>query len=546
MILRDYQEEAVCNTIKAFEDDGVGSALISLPTGTGKTIVFSSISKRFRPLDRVMVLAHRKELIHQAKDKLETVTGEQVDIEMGVLRADQGGIFSRCRTVVSSIQTQSKRLDKFDPMDFGLLICDECHHSVSDSWTKVIEHYKKNPDLKVVGVTATADRADEVALGEVFETVTAEYEIIEAIRDGWLVPIKCTPIELEGVDYSAISTSRGDLAEGELEEQMIAEEPLQGVADTVATEADGRKTLIFTCGVKHAEMLCDIMNRREPGMARWVCGKTPDDERKQSIDDFTAGVFTYLINVGCFTEGYDEPSIQVIAMARPTKSRGLYAQMAGRGTRTLEGVVDGLDTAKERREAIARSAKPHVEIIDFTCNTGRHKLVNSADILGGKSKDDVVKKAHELIESGEEEDAVTAIDRAEEIMEKERELARQVELASRRKLLGRAIYTTRTIDPFDALSIEPERDHGWDRVKRPSLKQEAWLNRNGVNTEGLSLKKASTIIGEIKRREDEGLCGFPQAAKLTQAGYDPDVTPAEAAVILKDVARQRREQGAMA
>src|ERR1700744_5268068 len=223
MTLRPYQQDASDAIFREWET--YDSTLAVMPTGTGKTVLFASVIARIFPR-RAMVLAHRSELIYQAADKIRAVTGLKCDIEMADRKANEHGFmgqqFGAARVVVSTIQTQCSggdgggRMAKFDPMRFGALIIDECHHSASSSYKRVINYYRTNPALKVLGVTATPDRADEEALGQVFQSVAYEYEIVQAVKDGWLVPIQQQMVHVAGLDFSSIHTTAGDLNSAEL------------------------------------------------------------------------------------------------------------------------------------------------------------------------------------------------------------------------------------------------------------------------------------------------------------------------------------------
>ena len=537
MILRPYQTDAVSNVHEAWKDHR--STLIVLPTGTGKTIVFSHIAGSVR--GRVMVIAHREELIAQAAQKIKAITGDEADVEMGDFWASEG-VFNRSRVVVSSVQTQNAggggngRMSRFDPSQFDLLIIDEAHHATAPTYRRLIDHYRQNPNLKVLGVTATPDRADEVALGQVFESVAFDYELSDAIAHGWLVPVRQSAVYVEGLDYSSVRTTAGDLNGADLARILEYEETLHGIAHPTMELVGTRKSLVFAASVAHAERLAEIFNRHRPSCARFVCGETPKDERRDMFADYAVGKFQILVNVGVATEGFDDPSIDVVVMARPTKSRSLYAQMAGRGTRTLSDTVDGLESPEERKAAIAASAKPFVEVIDFVGNSGRHKLMTTADILGGKHSDAVVERARKKINEdadGQARDIEDILAEAEEELrrEKEREMARRAGLRVQAK------YSTNRVNPFDVLQVDPVTARGWDRAKQPSQKQLALLERNGVSTKNLTFTNCSQLIGEIINRQNAGQCTYKQAKILARYGYPATTTFEGASKIIDAVAK---------
>lgn len=522
MRMRDYQRAAVDAVYAEFEQQS--STLVVMPTGTGKTVVFSHVINRVEE-GRVMVLAHREELIRQAAEKIHAVTGHRPDIEMADYWADQS-TYHRSRVVVSSIQTQvagSKggRMIRFHPGDFSLVIVDEAHHAVSPSYRKVLAHYQNNPDCKVLGVTATPDRTDEEALGKVFGSVAYVYEITDAINDGYLVPIVQRSVVVDGLDFAGMHTVAGDFNRAELAAVMEYEKNLHEIADPTIRIAGDRKTLVFCASVAHAERLAEIFNRHRTDCARWVCGETPKDERQQVLRDYSAGKFQYLCNVGVFTEGFDEPSIELVALARPTKSRALYAQMVGRGTRPLPGVVDGHATAEDRREAIALSSKPVVEIVDFVGNAGKHKLVTTADLLGGNYSDEAVElAAKKQQEAGTPTDVLAGLEEAEKELEQQRKA--RAEQEKRQRLRGRASYSTSTVDPFDVLDIQPARERGWDKGRKPTEKMVAMLDRNGVKgADQMSFAQAKQLITTLISRSQHDWCTYKQAKLLKRYGYEP-------------------------
>jgi superfamily II DNA or RNA helicase len=539
MVLRSYQLAASDAIFKEWQDND--STLVVMPTGGGKTVLFADVIRRVFPR-RALVIAHREELIFQARDKIQRVTGLSADVEMGDYRAD-GGLFDAARVVVSTIQTQCSggdgggRMSKFDPQRFGVLIIDEAHHATSPSYRRVIDYYRTNPALKILGVTATPDRADEEALGQVFRTVAFDYEVLDAIHDGWLVPIEQQMVHVEGLDYSNIRTTAGDLNGGDLAAVMEAEKNLHQMASASLAIIGQRRALVFTASVKAAEMTAEIFNRHRSGMAAWVCGKTDREERRRVLADFAAGKIQVVCNCGVLTEGFDDPGVEVVIMGRPTKSRSLYSQMVGRSTRPLPGVVDGPETAEERKAAIAASAKPSCLVVDFVGNAGKHKLVTSADILGGKVSEEAVELAiAQARKAGGPVKMAEALDEAEAELHEQKRLA---EAARRAKLVATARFTTQSVDPFDVLHLEPVKERGWDNVKSLTEKQRSLLAKQGINPDGISFSQGKQLIAEIFRRWDGKLCSFKQAKVLRKYGYDTDVSFTEASATIDALARNR-------
>ena len=545
MILRPYQSAASDAIFIEWQEHN--STLVVMPTGGGKTVLFADVIRRVFPR-RALVLAHREELIFQARDKIQRVTGLRADIEMGEYQAD-GGLFEAARVVVSTIQTQCSggdgggRMTKFDPARFGVLIIDEAHHATSPSYRRVIDYYRTNPALKILGVTATPDRADEEALGQVFESVAFDYEVLDAIHDGWLVPIEQQMVQVEGLDYSGIRTTAGDLNGGDLAAVLEAERNLQPMAAASLEIIGRRRALVFTASVKAAETTAEIFNRHRGGMAGWVCGKTDREERRRVLADFATGKLQVVCNCGVLTEGFDDPGVEVVIMGRPTKSRSLYSQMVGRSTRPLPGIVDGPETAEARRAAIAASAKPSCLVVDFVGNAGKHKLVTSADILGGKVSDEAIELAvAEARKAGGPVNMTAALDDAEAELTR-REQARLAEAARRARLVATARFTTQAVDPFDVLELHPVRSRGWDSARQLSEKQRSLLAKQGMNPDEMSFSEGKQLIAEIFRRWDGKLCSFKQAKILRKYGYGTDVSFAEASATIDALAKNGWRRG---
>lgn len=533
MKLRPYQQAAASGAFDQWRDNT--STLIVIPTGGGKTIVFAEIIRRFLP-QRTLVLAHREELIFQAREKIENGAGIDCQIEM----ADQTAftdLFLRSPCVLATVQSLHMRLQRFDPMAFGLLVIDEVHHATAATYVKVIEHFKKNPDLRILGVTATPDRADEEALGQLFDTVAFDYEILDAIHDGWLVPVDQQCVQVKSLDYSSIRTTAGDLNGGDLAAVMEAEENLQGVVGSAIEIIRKRQSILFASSVLHAERSCEIFNRHKPGMATFVSGKTEKDERRDKLRAFKAGETQILCNVGIATEGSDFPDVAVIIMARPTKSRSLYAQMAGRGLRPLSGLVDQHLTADGRKAAITASTKPNCLIVDFCGNSGKHKLMTTADILGGKVSDEAVAIAAKKAESaGAPVRMVEVLEEAEEQLRVEKERRRMEEEARRTRLVAKVKYATKKVNPFDVFDITPVKERGWDSGKKLSEKQRGILLKQGIDGDAMPYAQAKQVLDHIFGRWAKKLCTFKQANLLKKHGYRTDVTMAEASKIIDRLA----------
>ncbi len=478
MILRDYQDHSVSAIFEKWRT--FQSTLLCLYTGGGKTIIFADVIAKRQP-GRSMVIGHREELIFQAVDKIQRTTGLQCEIEMAGQMAATN-LFHRTPVVVSTIQTQMSRMDRFDPHDFSTLIIDECHHSTASSYRRLIDYYKRNKNIKILGVTATPDRTDEEALGQVFECVAANYDIRDGVHGGWLVDITQQVVTVAGLDYSHIRTTAGDLNGADLAKVMEDESNIAGICqpsleiihglvpktlDKIQISEWGqylgslmttpRRFIMFTASVNQAEMCCNLFNRVLPGLCDWVCGKTNKDSRRTMLERFSRGELRGVMNCGVLTEGFDDPGVEVLIIARPTKSRSLYAQMIGRSTRPLAGVVDSpdLDTPEKRRAAIEASPKPYCRVIDFEGNAGRHKLVTAGDILGGRvSKAAVDRMLARAKKEGKPLRVCRALDNAEiELKEEKRKQAerqRRQEEARKAHLVARSKFSMSEVNPFGA------------------------------------------------------------------------------------------------
>lgn len=496
--------------------DGYKSPLVVIPTGGGKTVVFAHlIQQLLSPGQRALIVAHRAELIYQAADKIRAVTGEYPDIEMAGERADSH-FFRRSRVVVSTVQTQTAgrnggRMKRFDPKQFGLVIIDEAHHATADSYRRIIEHYTSSGDTFLLGVTATPDRSDREALGQVFDHNAYTYEIEDAIADGWLVPIEQNATWVDGLDYSGVRTTAGDLNQRDAAMALKDERVLQQIAHAIVDKSLGRKTLVFAPpgfnkeGEEYriTERLAEIIERRCPGQTAIVTQDTRKGERRRILSDYAEGRFRFLVNCAIFTEGFDDPTVEVVAVARATKSRSLYAQMLGRGTRPLPGLVDQHENAEDRKASIAASRKPCVTILDFEGNAGRHALVNALDVLGGRFTLEELKRAKDNAQN-QSGDVAEALQQARREIETERaiEQERLRKLAERRRhILGDTTHGSRVVDPF-ARSSGAAGNRVIDAGTLIPNGVRKFLESRGVDTTGMTSRKAHAIHKSIIQSDE--------------------------------------------
>lgn len=490
MELRPYQEEAKESIFEEW-DKGVLKTLLVLPTGCGKTVVFAKVAEDcVRRGDRVLILAHRGELLEQAADKIAKVTGLGCATE----KAEQSCRGSWFRITVGSVQTlmREKRLGQFQADYFNTIIIDEAHHCISDSYQKILQHFGS---AHVLGVTATPDRGDMQNLGQVFDSLAYEYTLPKAIREGYLSPIKALTIPLQ-LDLSGVSMQSGDFKAGDI---ATALDPyLYQIADEMEKYCKDRKTVVFLPLVKTSQKFKDILN--EKGFcAAEVNGESRD--RAEVLEAFDRGDYNVLCNSMLLTEGWDCPSVDCVIVLRPTKVRSLYSQMVGRGTRLCEG-------------------KDHLLLLDFLWHTERHELCHPADLICEKKE--VAQKMTENLEqaAGTLMDLEEAEKKASEdvIAEREESLAKQLaEMKHRKRKLVDPLQFEVSIQAEDLAGYVPA--FGWEMAP-PSDSQKKELEKRGILPDEIdNAGKASKILDRLHRRQEEGLTTPKQIRCLEKYGF---------------------------
>jgi superfamily II DNA or RNA helicase len=354
--LRDYQQEAIAAIIAAARR-GIQRQLVVLPTGTGKTVCFVELIRQ--RAGRSLVLVHRDELLRQTVEKLALVGLTNV----GIVKAEQDQ--HAHQVVVASVQTLSRetRLARLIP-NFTTLIPDEAHHSVAESYQRVFTHccaFESEGPL-VIGWTATADRGDGIGLGQAYEEIVYEKSLVEMIQRQYLCDLKAQQVQL-AVDFNTLHVRRGDFVDREAEALLLAADAPQHVLAAYQQHAAGRtRTILFTPTVKLAHAMADVFTAGGL-VAAAVDAETPIDERRAILAHFAAGEIQVVANCGILTEGYDCPPVDCVIIAKPTKSRPLYVQMVGRGTRRYPG-------------------KPNCLILDCVGVSTRHDLQTAASLFG--------------------------------------------------------------------------------------------------------------------------------------------------------------------
>lgn len=490
MELRPYQQEAEDAVFTEWKN-GIKKTLLVLPTGCGKTIVFAKIAEEcVREGKRVLILAHRGELLEQAADKIAKTTGLGCAVE----KAESTCMGSWFRIVVGSVQSlmREKRLGQFPADYFDTIIIDEAHHSTSGSYKRVLDHF---PEAEVLGVTATPDRGDMKNLGTVFESLAYEYTLPKAIKEGYLSPIQAVTIPLK-IDMSVVSVQAGDFKSGDI--ATVLDPYLDRIAEEMKQYCRDRKTVVFLPLVKTSQKFRDILNKNGFQAAE-VNGESKD--RAEVLEDFAAGRYNVLCNSMLLTEGWDCPDVDCIVVLRPTKVRSLYCQMVGRGTRLAPG-------------------KENLLLLDFLWHTERHELCHPAHLIC--ESEETARKMTENLEK----DAGCPIDIEEAektasedvIAQREEALAKKLaEMKRRKKSLVDPLQFEMSIQAEDLAGYVPV--FGWEMAP-PSDKQKNALEKLGIMPDEIdNAGKASKLLERLDKRRQEGLTTPKQIRFLEGRGF---------------------------
>lgn len=512
--LRDYQEDAI-RAIRAEFIAKKRRTLLILPTGLGKTVVFGNVVRRtIEKNGRALILAHRGELIDQAVNTLDAI-----GVEAGVEKA---GSYARSiynpDCVVATVQTmQGERLKTWAHDHFNLIVIDEAHHATAQTYRRIMDHFRT---ARVLGVTATADRADDSELNEVFESVAYEHSLWDAMTapepGPYLSRLEFVQCDVN-IDLRDIRTTGGDFNQADLEEAI---RPLiDTLANAIRQEVGTRQTIVFTPDVGSAQAMATAL--QSLGVkADWISGDSTD--RAAKLADYKGGITQVICNCALLTEGFDAPATSAIVLCRPTKSRPLYAQMVGRGTRLARGKTNCL-------------------VVDFNYLTRKLDLVRAVDLFDTIHTDDeVLAIAQELVTKKKGKDLVEAIEEAK-TEARERQILR---IKAREREIR---YRKVSYDPLavcDVLGL-PSRGSSDKVIHTATAKQVEILKRFKVeNPEGMSRMKARTMLDALFSRQKEGLATVKQVSWLIKNGVEPSearkVTFEDASARLSEIFGKRR------
>lgn len=540
--IRPYQQSALDAYVASLKR-GEPCGLFVLPTGTGKTVLFGFAAREaWQQGKRVLILAHRGKLLDQAIEKLEGMgvpcTREQAGDYAHRLPDARG----RYPVVVATVQSmQGRRLKTWEPATFDLVIVDEAHHAISDQYQATLAWLRPR---YVKMVTATPDPLKGEGIAD---TITYEYRIFDAFDDGYLATPTMRSIDV-GVDLRQLRVRAGDFNQGDLED--VLRPHIEPLANKIVDHGAGQKGIAFLPTVASAEAMASALRSlglraeatsgddaqqdqildRFAAMTRDAAGRLVPNSDERMLRKYGKPMIDVLCNCALLTEGYDEPSIRWVAILRPTKSRVLYTQMFGRGTRLFTDPVTG-------------EVKTRFLLLDLACISDKHSLAHPVDLLADAAglSEEERKIAKWLLDTGRQEDVLGALEEAKrerERREKERERLereRQEQQARererlrlpkdklhcpvrRREVAELVRYDYSIEGAKNVVGVDFTKENPFQ--KRPATDaQKAYLDKCGVkDLDKFTLKSAGRLISELKRRRELGLATFKQLTCLLKAG----------------------------
>ncbi len=548
---RTYQREAVDSVIAEHAD--YRSCIGRGATGLGKAAILAMIAKHYSQFGRVMVLVDVVKLVHQLAETFEWVTGSRPGIEMGDLRASNGGFLHASDgdgIVISTFQTQysgtadNERYRQFDPRRFSACLVDECEtvFPTDNKSRSVVEWYLTNPNLKLFGCTATPFRSDGVAAANLFERVAFDYDILWGIENGWLVPAKQAFVRVN-LDFSTLKLRENDEGEkdysaADIAEKINNEQALVEIAKGILHVAGDMKSIVACPDVATAKAVSDYLNAEKTGCSQCIYGERGDEEKDSIFRAFDENEFQILTSVMMLTKGFDQHDIRCVFNCRKTKSKRLYQQLLGRGTRPLKGLLNDLGEAPaaDRRAAIAGSGKPHMIMVNLVGVDEYVRDVTVVDILGSAADESVIEKAKQLEVQGiSSEEALLMAEEQAEIDaayqklagEMGQELADAVDDYRETQLRSKAEIAAHVeVEYRDDLAAVGTATTEAVRVRGPSPAQKRLLERQVYPDDlaRMTPEAQRDLARQLVIRMQQGLCSYKQAKILRRNGYTREQT----------------------
>lgn len=360
--LRDYQTETLHAVLKAWSNK-VERPVVLLPTGAGKTVIFSHLANERLsddPSGKVLILVHRDELVRQTVNKVKTIAPH---LKCGVVKADENEV--NADVIVASVQTlcRTHRMEQIE--EVHTIIVDECHHAVADSYLDILHYFGSFQGVATVGFTATLARGDAKGLGGVWTEIVYRKTVEWMIAHGYLVDVRAKTVEVKDLNLAGLSMVGGDFGVGGLAKAMEAVNAAERVAEVYTEHAGERQGIMFTPDVESSHRFADAFNELDIPTAV-VVGSTHRDERAEIYEAYRNREIQVISSAMVLTEGFDMPQAEVAVIARPTKSAPLFQQMVGRVLRP------SLETGKT--EAL---------VLDVAGVAGKHRLASLADLSDG-------------------------------------------------------------------------------------------------------------------------------------------------------------------
>jgi superfamily II DNA or RNA helicase len=401
---RPYQDEAL-QAIEKEWSNGIQRTAVVLPTGMGKTVVFARLIKDLSHLGRALVLVHRDELARSAMQKIHSVAPE---LKIGMVKAERNDVDAD--VIIGSVQTLARKARREQIHNVAMIIVDEAHHAAARTYVEILEHFgsfglvegePSEGDFQytgwtpTVGFSATLARDDHRGLGKIWQSVAYQKSILYGIGKGYLADVKAKQIVLDDLDLGDVKVSRGDYQEDDLGRALLGINAGPKIAEAWLDHAGKRQGFLFTPNVATAHQFASDFERAGIPNAV-ITGATPVERRLEHYSDFQLGKIQALVNCMVLTEGFDMPQAEVACIARATRSRNLYVQMAGRVLRPWPGKRDALlldvvgVTAEQRLASVVdlsegqvKEVKPGETITDAVDREGRESDAPVTD-LGGR------------------------------------------------------------------------------------------------------------------------------------------------------------------